>query len=277
MKRFFVFLVLAGWAYFCQAQEEVQGRVQPQGQEQVQPQVQPQEQMQPQPQVQPLEYKDLERKFVVKFVPVNIFLESVSFEAEGMINPKNAVTLGIGFPTNRSLNGKYGTTRAKDITEDKFGTTHIRAAYRHYTGKKMLPKGFYYEPYLKYQKIDFSIKGKFTGTDDLTYNAEISSKLNTLSLGFQIGVQFLIANRVAIDCYFLGVEGGLLSGDVNAQVIPNTYVDDMKTEIDNSIKDLPSFISNKLTTSQSNDAVNVNAKSVPYPWLRFGVSIGFAF
>ena len=229
-----------------------------------------------QEQIQTQEPTPVSRKTVIKYMPVNYFFESTSFEIERMVNSKNSVTLGFGFPTNQSVNGKYGT-KATEITEDKFGTMHLRAAYRHYAGKKSLPRGFYIEPYLKYQKVDYNAKGSFKGTDNVTYNGEISAKLNTYNMGFQMGVQCLVFKRISLDWYFLGIEGGMLNGDVNAKVNPTTYVPDMKKEVDKFIADLPAFLSNKLKTTQTSDAVNINAKGIPLPWLRTGLSIGIAF
>ena len=228
-----------------------------------------------QEQVQTQEPTPIKRKTVIKYMPVNYFFESTSFEIERMINAKNSVTFGFGIPTNRSVNGKY-STKTPEIKEDKFGTMHLRAAYRHYTGKKSLPSGFYIEPYLKYQKVDYSAKGDFTDTDNITYEAAISAKFNTVNVGFQMGVQWLLFKRVSLDWYFLGIEGGMLSGDIKSEVT-NTNIDDMKTEVDNFIADLPAFLSNKLKATQTSQGVDVNAKSVPLPWLRTGLSIGIAF
>lgn len=250
MKKLLAFVFLAGWAFLAVAQEQKSAAT--------------------------------ERKTVVKFLPVNLPLGSFSFEIERMINSKNAFTLGFGIPTNRSIVGKYGMDASSDVKKLNVGTMHIRAAYRHYTGKSMLPKGFYIEPYLKYQKINANAQLTFTkdipNSTPITYTSDITTpKLNTLNLGFQMGVQFLIAKRVSLDLYFLGLEAGMLSGNVNAIVNPKENIPDMRTEVENSINDLPGFLSNKLEVTSTSDAVNVKASSILYPWLRSGISIGIAF
>ena len=220
----------------------------------------------------------IERNNVIKFLPVNLPFQSIAFEYERMINARNAFTLGFGIPTNQSIIGKYGMDASSDLKEAKVGTMHIRAAYRHYTGKSGLPKGFYIEPFLKYQHISGTGKALYTVDQaNTTYTADLTAKLNTLNVGFQMGVQFLIAKRVTLDFYFLGLEGGLLSGNVNAKVVPSDNVSDMRNEIEKSINDLPSFLSNKLKVTSTSDAVNVKASSITYPWLRSGISIGVAF
>jgi hypothetical protein len=229
-----------------------------------------------QDQIQTQEPIPVKRKTVIKYLPVNYFFESTSFEIERMVNSKNSITLGFGIPTNQSINGKY-TDATPEIKDDKFGTMHIRAAYRHYAGKKSLPRGFYIEPYLKYQKVDYSAKGDFTDLDNVTYQAAISAKFNTANIGFQMGVQFLVLKRISLDWYFLGVEGGLLNGDITTKVNSNINIDDMKIEVDKFIEDLPPFLSNKLTATKTTSGVDVNARSIPLPWLRTGFSIGIAF
>ncbi|MCX6238598.1 MAG: hypothetical protein NTY07_13730 [Bacteroidia bacterium] len=222
----------------------------------------------------------LERKNVIKFLPANIPLQSLSFEYERMINGKNSFTLGVGLPQQQSLIGKYGIKGDKDLKSAELGTMHIRAAYRHYGGQSMLPRGFYIEPYLKYQKITGNAGIKSTSTTK-PFEGTLDLNLNTMNFGFQLGAQFLIAKRVSLDFYFLGLEAGLLSGNVT--VISESLADpnaaNLKANIDDAIADLPSFIGDKLTVTQSSDkkTIGVKASSVPYPWLRGGISIGIAF
>ena len=226
----------------------------------------------------------IERNNVVKFLPVNIPFQSISFEYERMINHKNSVTLGIGLPNQRSIMGKYGIDASSDLKAIELGTMHIRAAYRHYTGNRLLPVGFYYEPYFKYQNISGTARVEGENVENgytAPYKGDFDIKLHSFNLGMQLGVQFLIANRVTLDLYFLGLEGGFLSGNVTAtspNIADANNVVNLKAEIEKSIDDLPSFIGDKLKVTQpSSNQINVRASSVPYPWLRGGISIGIAF
>ena len=250
MKKLFVLVFLMSWVSFVIAQDE-----------------------------EPI---TVERNNVIKFLPANIPFQTISFEYERMVNANNSLTLGIGLPNQKSIMGKYGLDNSSDFKTAEFGTMFIRAAYRHYSGYQMLPKGFYIEPYLKYQNIKGN--GSFTGSIDQTngsYKGTLDLNLNTINIGFQLGAQFLIAKRITLDLYFLGLEAGILNGDVNAtsDQLADPYAINLKADIEKAIHNLPSFIGDKLKVNQSADkkTINVNANNIPYPWLRGGISIGIAF
>jgi hypothetical protein len=216
------------------------------------------------------------RKNVVKFLPMNLPMQSVSFEYERMIDPNYSLTIGIGIPVQGMMMGKNGID--ENLKMPAFSTMHIRAALRYYTGKNMLPKGFYIEPYLKYQQI----KGNaiYEGVNDLnyTYNGNLDAKINTFNLGVQFGYQFLISKRVTIDLYFLGLEGGVANGRITSTSLSNpSDADYIEAEFKKTIDDLPFFIRNWLDVTKENDQVFVKAKNMQYPWYRGGFSVGIAF
>jgi len=220
----------------------------------------------------------VKRKNVFKFLPVNIPFQSNSFEYERMINAKNSFTLGIGLANQQSLIGKYGIDASSDLKSADLGTSHIRVAFRHYGGnKRNLPRGFYIEPYVKYQKI--TGKASVQNNSSTPFAGNFDLNINMMNFGFQLGTQFLIAKRVTLDFYFLGLEAGMMSGNFTAVSDQFANPDNLKADIDKSIKNLPSFIGDKLTVTQSADkkTIGIQASSVPYPWLRGGISIGIAF
>lgn len=223
------------------------------------------------------ETKGLDRKYVIKFQPINYALQSYSFEIERMLNGKNAITLGIGIPNSGSLIGKYGIKASPDnIRALDLSTMHIRAAYRHYAGHSGLPRGFYVEPYLKYQefKASATVNIDDNGVPSL---AKIDANFNTMNVGIQSGVQFMIAKRISFDLYFMGFEAGLMNGNLTGTPPDASKIADMRQSIDDGIKGLPSFFKDKLTVTNNSTSVNVKASSLPYPWFRSGINIGIAF
>lgn len=139
-----------------------------------------------------------ELKNAVKYLPVNLALNSLNFEYERMLNLKNSFEIGLGIPLNNDFISKYDQAWAEDhdITGDKLSVLILRSAYRHYTGKSALPKGFYLAPYLKYQSVHETLnRVGMVEEDDMEpfeKNEEYDSKINTFSAGLQLGYQFLI-------------------------------------------------------------------------------------
>ncbi len=219
------------------------------------------------------------RRNVVKFLPVNLFLNSTSFEYERKISPRNSLILGVGLSSPKTFADKFNLGDTKNrISDDSFGSMAIRLAYRHYTGHRIQPAGFYISPYLKYQKLTASATNNRTPDSGDPYIENYDLKANTMNVGFQLGWQFLIAKTVSIDFYFFGIEAGI--ADVTATVKspnPNT-INDVESNVRENVDKLPSFFANKITiTRNGNNQIDVKGSSMPYPWLRSGISIGIAF
>jgi hypothetical protein len=230
--------------------------------------------------------KPVGRKNVIKFLPTNLAFNSLSFEYERKFTPKSSFILGIGFPSSKSfpIIMNDNSPGSDKITNDAFSTMCIRAAYRHYSGHRIQPSGFYFSPYLKYQKIAASADNQTSGPDPVNpnvnrpYNQKISIDANTLNFGLQWGVQCLIAKRISLDFYFLGIEAGLLNITASVKSSDINMINELETNVRSNVKDLPSFLSDKIAVKRNGtDQVDVTGTSIPYPWLRSGISIGIAF
>ncbi len=223
-------------------------------------------------------------KNVIKFLPVNLLFNSTSFEYERKFSAKSSFTVGVGIPSSKPFISKfYKGAKPTDISNDLLSTMAIRAAYRHYSGHHTQAAGFYFSPYLKYQTYTMSGKSSQTTSPDfgnpILFTEEIKVEGSTMSAGLQWGVQFMIAKRVAIDFYFFGIEAGLANfdGKVTSSESDPTVMNEMKKNVDDFISNMPSFLGDKFTTSQTGSTIGVKGSSVPYPWYRGGISIGFAF
>lgn len=223
-----------------------------------------------------------EKKNAIKVLPLNLTLNSAVFEYEHMLNEKNAFEFGIGIPTSRTFVNKYGMSWSEDenISNDKLGIFSLRAAYRHYTGKSMLPKGFYIAPYIRYQGISASADNVRTidyGQENSSYDENYDAKIHTIGAGCQLGYQFLISETITLDFFFFGFEAGLGSIDANVYVSdPNevTYVYD---DIRDAVNDLPSIWSNHIDVTSGNNNINIKGKNLFTPMYRGGFSLGIAF
>lgn len=223
-----------------------------------------------------------EKKNAIKILPMSLPLNSAAFEYERMLNEKNAIEFGIGFPMNRTFVDKFGMTWSEDenITNDELGIFSLRAAYRHYTGKSMLPKGFYLAPYIKYQGISGAADNVREIVDDLgnsSYNENYDAKIHSIGAGLQLGYQFLISKTVTLDLFFLGLEAGLGKVDANIYVSDPEQVDDIYHDVMDVVEDLPSMWESKVNVSSDSHNVHIKGKSLFYPMYRGGISLGIAF
>jgi hypothetical protein len=212
---------------------------------------------------------------VIKFLPFNLEFNSVTFEYDGMVSDKNSISLQVGIPNHKLFSTNYNINFLSNVKNADLGTMTIKFAYRHYAdNQKLVPAGFYIEPYLKYQNIKGN--GTYLGSDQhsQSYIGMTDLKVNTYNVGFQLGAQFLLGRTIALDFYFFGLEAGLASGDMN---VLSQDAAKIASDIHRKIADLPSFIRNKLTVTESQYKVNVNANNLLYPWFRAGISIGIAF
>ncbi len=219
---------------------------------------------------------------IVKFLPLSLPFNSISFEYERMISAKNSISMEIGIPDKKSIIGKYGIPINSDLKTAEFSVSALRGAFRHYTGKKSLPKGFYIEPYFKYQHLEG--KASIDGVDNQgdNYSGKSDINFNTINIGCQLGFQFLIAKRISLDLYFLGLEGGLINGNITTTPTSYTEYDPiilgvLKNVIDQKISEAPSIIRNNVSTTVTQNSILLKAHNVPYPWYRGGISIGFVF
>jgi hypothetical protein len=223
-----------------------------------------------------------DQKNALKFLPVNLALNGVSFEYERMINTKNSLELGLCVPTNRTFVNKFSMDWSDDeeISNDELGTFSIRFAYRHYTGKSMLPKGFYLAPYLHFQSLNAKADNIRTMDDDIgriSYNENYDAKVSSFGLGCQLGYQFLIAKKVTLDLYFLGLEGGIGRVDATVYVSNDEQVSVTENDINDAIDDFPSFLRKKIDVSTSGNNIKIKANNILHPWVRGGISLGIAF
>jgi hypothetical protein len=163
----------------------------------------------------------------------------------------------------------------------KIKTLSALVGYRMYMGKKSM-SGFYFEPYLHYTKNEASTVLKRT-LDNKPVDFLTTSDYKAFGVGAQLGVQFMIAKRVVIDFYFLGLEGNSTNFKVVSKetttTLPWSDVDraEAEREIKEAVNDIP-IIGKKI-----NVTVDPNQKTVTtdysgfLPAVRLGLSVGIRF
>ncbi|MCI5056628.1 MAG: DUF3575 domain-containing protein, partial [Flavobacteriales bacterium] len=163
--------------------------------------------------------------------------------------------------------------------ENRLNGISIAGEYRFYTGKEAM-KGFYIGPYIKYTNYTMKFGATYTDTDftGMTFDvpAQASLGFNTVAFGAQLGVQWMINDRISIDWHFLGFGGARnsLNGDV-ISLVPETDMRDFQEDVESDLSDIP-VIGNNVKVDATSNQLTVKA---PF-WgadLRSGISIGIAF
>lgn len=218
-----------------------------------------------------------DNSIIVKWSPASLAFGKIGLGSEFNFKQKKSITFNVGIPFEKTLTAEIdGVDRSLMMK-----TMSVMAGYRMYFGKKPM-RGLYLEPYLKYLKNEAT-----TNTDFEIGGTErpflITSDYSGFGVGAQLGVQFLVAKRVAIDFYFLGPEANSSKHDLIAQEtgagIPwsNTEAQDAENEINDFVNDIP-LLKNNLDVSVNAASRNVKTSYNGFlPGIRFGLSIGIRF
>lgn len=163
--------------------------------------------------------RTMNRKNIVRFNPTPsliVGLQSTVFGYERVIKPHQSVSLNVGrLKMNQLIDlglDKYGIN-----TDRSSGGYSIALDYRRYIKKRnrgFAPDGLYWGPFLTYYQYHHDIA--FSYTDPLSLvktNAEFTSKLEVFHVGVELGYQFIIAKRLAVDLILIGPSWGKYKGE----------------------------------------------------------------
>lgn len=218
-----------------------------------------------------------DRSFIAKWSPASLAAGKLTLGGEYNFKRKSSIELIVGIPVTRTHSFDFDGNES-DLDTKAFS---ILAGYRYYFGRRGL-RGLYIEPYAKYLHHEGSgiLEGSLSGE---TARFDTRSDYKGVGLGAQLGVQFLIAKRVAIDLFLLGPEANSaefsLTGTDIASNIPWTLVkaNEAEQDIRDALDDIP-IIGDKVKVE-----VNQNTKTIRtsyngfLPGFRFGASVGFRF
>ncbi len=217
-------------------------------------------------------------KLTVKWAPTGLILGNVALQGEYNFGGKQSLTVKLGFPKNTTHDFEYD---GSDADFDMKATSFL-AGYRMYLSKKKHMKGWYWEPFFKY--VHHSSEGFGTGSI-LTreVHMQFTNDYNAAGVGVQLGMQFLIKQRVVVDIFLLGPEINAASNNMKAVEIGNALpwtsyeAEDARKTVVEFIDQFP-FLRNKTTimVDRSNKTVNADFKGA-LPGLRTGISFGIAF
>lgn len=215
--------------------------------------------------------------FIPKWAPGSLAAGKITVGGEYNFKPRKSIDFMVGIPVSITHNIDYDGTNS-DMTFKGFSAL---LGYRYYTGKRTA-SGLYLEPYAKFVKQEATgvLEGRLMSQKALF---DTRADYKGIGIGLQLGYQFLVRDRFAIDFYFAGPEGNYvefntLSKDISSN-LPWTEQQAQEAERDivELIEDVP-IIGKKTTVHVDNNTkeVDVNFTGL-LPSFRFGVSFGWRF
>lgn len=216
------------------------------------------------------------QKNVIKMGLPNFLYGDINVGYERLLSSKNSVSLIVGY-----WNPEIGVSGINNILKQEDGIwikefqsgKNIALDYRIYPAEKAL-SGMYFGPYLRYWDLSL-VMG-----DEVEPNLfDVETQLKGIGLGFQFGIQWIIAKRISIDWYILGLGVERFLPDANYVITPYQSGFDYASIEDNVMgifDNAPTFIKNKAKSVVNADNLNI---TVPIfaPSLRSGFTVGFAF
>jgi hypothetical protein len=213
----------------------------------------------------------------IKWNPSSLYFGKIGLQGEYNFKKKKSVTFAVGIPMTHTLSVKMDD-KDRDVEMKTFS---VMGGYRMYLGKKTMT-GVYFEPYLKYVKNDAAtLLDTDLGGEPVTFAT--TSKYSGFGLGAQLGVQFMIAQKVVFDFFFLGPEANSVKHTVVMRDLSSTgswdaqEAADAQREINESIGDLPIIGDNLKVRVDPNKKTVSSDYSGFLPGIRFGLSVGVRF
>jgi hypothetical protein len=233
--------------------------------------------------------KDDYKKNNVQINLSSLVLHNYSFNYERSIARKITVSVGYKFmPDTRIGDVSLVNTITDKISDGgddldykntRTSNQTITAEVRFYAGKHDGPRGFYVSLYGRYNNMKVNYPYTYDTNSGNTVDVPLSANLSGIGGGVMIGAKWLIAKRISLDVYLLGLHYGGLSGDVTGKTdLSSLSADDkqgLKDDIDNKFVILDH---NYVKSSTVNDSGVAAHTSGPFAGIRgLGINLGFSF
>ncbi|MBN2806934.1 MAG: DUF3575 domain-containing protein [Prolixibacteraceae bacterium] len=203
---------------------------------------------------------------------------NLGYERE--ITDASTMNLNVGYwNTNIGLvQPIYYFDRGEGVWLDqmKYGLT-TSLEYRFYTGSNHAMKGLYLSPYLRFWNHSMVFQDYIENDQVPRQLFNIRTKLSSVGLGFQMGYQWLINDKVSIDWYFIGA--GLERAFINASYVLASNNSFNYQLIEGDVREVFEgfgLLERNLMTRDDPERLKIELP-VWMPGLRTGLSVGFAF
>ncbi|OHX65272.1 hypothetical protein NH26_02380 [Flammeovirga pacifica] len=199
---------------------------------------------------------------------------------ERRISDFESVSLNVGLLTFPKLGDLAiaDSLVARDHNNSGFS---IAADYRRYFKKRnrgFAPDGLYWGPYVAYYRYNFKNSLNFIdslGAPVTSSYAEFNGSVNIINIGVELGYQFIIKKRIAVDLIMIGPGYGFYGGKL--KIDSNVEIDD-EDEVLSKIRD--SLVAKFPVLDGALEGKEISTNGDFGTWsggLRFVIQVGYAF
>ena len=212
-----------------------------------------------------------DRQNIVKLNLPNLTFGNFTLNYERLLSARNSVALNLGYiRPQKPTDFLTDFVDADEVDPAEFSGVTATAEYRIYSKKKGAGRGFYLAPYARYanHKLTFNsdIDGNFT---------RAATQLSAVGLGGQIGIQWLIKDRIVVDWGILGLSATWYNFKSTFTAVEEEInFDEIRAELEAEIDD--SILSNKLEFTSSENALEAKMPFL-FGGARTYLSIGYKF
>jgi hypothetical protein len=215
---------------------------------------------------------------VVKLNLSTLVWGNIGLQYERALTDNISVALGVSTLINRNLPiTRFYTFESTVVNESSIGGFSITPEVRFYMGKKAAPSGFYIAPYLRYNNytmtfdVDSEVDYK-DGRKDILTNFVGTGKYTSIGGGLMIGAQWIVAKRVSIDWWILGL------GFNSTKMSASSKGDFSKLDLSNTVNEINNFEGDLFEAKGKANDKEISAElSLPGVSLRGALTVGFAF
>ena len=225
-----------------------------------------------------------EKNNLLKINVPALFFKNISLQYERKTSRKNSFVLAVRY--RPSSNIPFQKT-VENIIDDasvkvglfKVGNFGITPEYRFYLGKKGAFHGFYIGPFISYNHYQGDVPinySDYVNNTSVEKTATFLGSTNSFTVGFQLGAQWKLSDKIYLDWWILGPNYGVGNGDFNFVGSLNGFEQvSMQYEIDKLKETLPIKVIKSKTVTENGATFKVEG---PWAGIRaFGLNLGYRF
>lgn len=214
-----------------------------------------------------------DKRNIVKLNLPNLAFGNITLNYERILSARNSVALNVGFIPSQQpigiINDAFNTDET--VSTPEFSGITATGEYRFYSRKKGAGSGFYFAPYARYanHKLNFNA----TIQDNF---ANVNTQLSAVGLGGQIGMQWLIKDRIAIDWGILGLAAQWYTSKTlyTSPLGEDLDFDAIRADLEMEIEDSP--LTNKLEFTSTENSLQAKMPFL-FGGARTYLSVGYKF